>query len=438
MLLDSEPSSRRAIHRLLPSLGGAVFLLSWLITVVGKYHACGRMRSGSSGSGLGVVLPDCVFFSAAALVLWLGLAIRPGRLLARLHVLLILLIAGWSLANFAWLAATGIQLEPSVLLILVKDPGEFWPIVQNHLQKNLRYGLPIILGLFVAAWAVGYNLYRPGLVIRRACLLRAGAAGFVLAASAVACGIYRADPAFGTAVLGFSSHWHVLVDCCRTGPRQGEARSSHPLVGGRQYPAPELPELPRPNIILVFLESLPYARTSLADPANDVTPWLAQLASQGVEFTDTHCPVPHTRKAMWAALTGTYPDLSQDHVEAVLVDKPYAGLPSILKGAGYRSAFFCMAKGSFECGPGFCHNLGFDWAWFRENLGDPSAHLGYLGGDDCRMLAPMQQWMSASRSSWSPSRRRPTIPTKCRPSSPRRPHSPPTGTCRRCGTAITS
>ena len=351
MSADSHPSLRQTIYGFFPSSSGVVFLLSWLLTVAGKYHAYSRMKSGSSGTGLGIVLPDCVFFSAAALVLWLGLAIRPCRLLARLHVLLILLIAGWSLANFAWLAATGIQLEPSVLLILVKDPGEFWPVVQNHLAKNLKYGLPIILGLFVATVAAGYSLLRPRLVMRRGCLLRAGAAGLIWAGSAVGCRIYSADPAFETAVLGFSSDWHVLLWCCRTGPQQPVARSSHPLACGPQYPVPTLPEQSRPNIILVFLESLPYARTSLADPANDVTPCLAQLASEGVEFANTHCPVAHTRKAMWAALTATYPDLAQDHVEAVLGENPYAGLPSILKAAGYRSAFFCMAKGSFECGP---------------------------------------------------------------------------------------
>lgn len=391
------PSSRQAISRFFPSLIGMVFLLSWLVTVAGKYHAYSRMKSSLPGTGLGVVLPDCMFFAAAATVLWLGLAVCPCRLLARLYVLLILLIAGWSLANVAWLMATGIQLQPSVPLILVKDPGEFWPIVQNHLMKRMSYGLPIILGLLAATATAGYRLWRPNLVMRRGCLFRAGVAGLAWAGSAIGCHVYSANPAFETAVLAFSSHWHVLKWCVRSGQRQPIADSSHPLARGSQYAAPLPPGQSRPNIVLVFLESLPYARTSMADPATDATPWLAQFASQGVEFTNTRCSVAHTRKAMWAALTATYPDLGQDHVEAVLSEKTYAGLPSILKAAGYRSAFFCMAKGSFECGPGFCRNLGFDWAWCRENLGDPSAYLGYLGGDDCRMLAPMQEWISASR-----------------------------------------
>ena len=54
-----------------------------------------------------------------------------------------------------------------------------------------------------------------------------------------------------------------------------------------------------------------------------------------------------------------------------------------------------MSKGSFECGPGFFTNLGFDWVWFRENLGDESAHLGYLSGDDCRMIEPAMEWLMA-------------------------------------------
>jgi hypothetical protein len=86
----------------------------------------------------------------------------------------------------------------------------------------------------------------------------------------------------------------------------------------------------------------------------------------------------------------------EDYVEAVPMNPAYEGLPSILRRVGYRSAFFEMSKGSFECAPGFFANLSFDWAWFRENLEDPSAHLGYMSGDDCRMIAPAFEWVSQS------------------------------------------
>ena len=75
--------------------------------------------------------------------------------------------------------------------------------------------------------------------------------------------------------------------------------------------------------------------------------------------------------------------------------KPYESLATILGRTGYRTAFFEMSKGNFECAPGFFSNMGFDWAWFRENLEDPSAYIGYLGGDDCRMIEPAFEWIKA-------------------------------------------
>ena len=73
-------------------------------------------------------------------------------------------------------------------------------------------------------------------------------------------------------------------------------------------------------------------------------PVLAQLAAEGVAFTNTRVPVPQTGKAFWAALARTMPDVGPDYVEAVLEDEPREGLPSVLRRLGYRSAFFQMAN----------------------------------------------------------------------------------------------
>jgi hypothetical protein len=107
-------------------------------------------------------------------------------------------------------------------------------------------------------------------------------------------------------------------------------------------------------------------------------------------------PVSQTGKAYWATFTGTTPDIERDYIEAVLVDRPYESLMTILRRCGYRSAFFTMAKGTFEAGPATMANMGFDWAWHRENLQDPGAHIGYLGGDDFRLIEPAFAWVDKS------------------------------------------
>ncbi|MHC4092404.1 MAG: sulfatase family protein, partial [Planctomycetota bacterium] len=38
---------------------------------------------------------------------------------------------------------------------------------------------------------------------------------------------------------------------------------------------------------------------------------------------------------------------------------------------------------------------GFDWGWWPENLQDPSASLGFLAGDDLRMIEPAFAWAEA-------------------------------------------
>jgi phosphoglycerol transferase MdoB-like AlkP superfamily enzyme len=119
-----------------------------------------------------------------------------------------------------------------------------------------------------------------------------------------------------------------------------------------------------------------------------------QVARQSVRFKRTYTVLPYTTKAFWAALTGTTPTVQEDYVEAIPMNPPYEGMASILRRAGYRSAFFEMSKGSFECAPGLFANLAFDWAWFRENLEDKSAYLGYMGGDDCRIIAPAFKWVT--------------------------------------------
>ncbi|MCX5638912.1 MAG: sulfatase-like hydrolase/transferase, partial [Planctomycetota bacterium] len=136
--------------------------------------------------------------------------------------------------------------------------------------------------------------------------------------------------------------------------------------------------------------------TSLADRQDNLTPYLATLAKQGVEFTNARSSVPHTNKALFALLTGRFPSPSQDVAEAVPVAKPYASIAAILKQKlNFRTACFESANGSFECWPGLAYNLGFDKFWAREDLNDPNAFVGYFASDEFSMLKPITEWIKA-------------------------------------------
>jgi phosphoglycerol transferase MdoB-like AlkP superfamily enzyme len=120
-------------------------------------------------------------------------------------------------------------------------------------------------------------------------------------------------------------------------------------VGERQIVVPQCSPDKLPNIVLVLLESVSYSVTPLSDSKLDTMPHLARLTQEGVEFRRTYAPVSHTTKAFWATLTSTTPVIRGDYVEAIPMIRLYEGLPTILAKVGYRSAFFEMSRGSFEC-----------------------------------------------------------------------------------------
>jgi len=351
-----------------------------------------------------VVLPDVLFVGAVAVLISFLYAMKPSAFSARCALSVSVVVSGWSVLNTGWLMKSGAQLQPGVVKVMLRDFKELWPFVQPFVARSLWQSVGLIVVGVVVCGIVSYCLIRPRKVVggRVHHVRWMTARALVVVALFLVQSVSKADsePSFATGVLSFSSHEHALACFLRGGsgnPHPTVLTRNIARVGERHVVGPTRTSDELPNIILVLLESISYEATSLCDPALDTMPNLALLAHEGAEFTLTRVPVAHTTQAFWATLTSSTPVIQGGHVEAVPMDQPYEGLPSILAKAGYRSAFFEMSKGSFECAPGFFNNLAFDWAWFRENLEDPSAHIGLVSGDDCRMLDPAFEWaMSGS------------------------------------------
>ncbi|NIA17139.1 MAG: sulfatase-like hydrolase/transferase, partial [Planctomycetes bacterium] len=148
------------------------------------------------------------------------------------------------------------------------------------------------------------------------------------------------------------------------------------------------------NVIIVILEGLAYKQTSLYNSTLNLTPYLTKLADECVSFENARAPVTHTTKALFSILTGRFPSVSQDFVEAIPAEKNYASLATILRDKlGYRTAFFQSALGSFEARPGLVYNLGFDTFWARNDLNDPNKYLGYLASDEFAIIEPVTDWL---------------------------------------------
>jgi len=383
-----------------------VFLLAaaLLVTVLAKLRIVRSCAPPSVVEAwLGVALPDLAFFSGLATLGALAYAVWPRKWTARLTLVLATLVLVWAVLNGIWLAVTGVQLQPGVLQVVLRHPTDFWPTVRPHLGYHPRVALGLVVAVPAAlAWVI-WRIVRPA----PAKLARGwwvGGAAVCAALVILLLAVHRRAtrsfvPESLDQVLGYSSHWGVIESAFATSdltPAPGTPARHVPIAGERSVGLPPAASAVRPNIVLLMLESVPYTAAVAGTPEYEAMPTLNRLAGEGMLFESLRVPVPQTGKAMWATLTGTTPDVGPDYVESVLADAPYEGLPTLLARVGYRSAFFEMSKGTFQCAPATFANFGFDWAWFRENLEDASADLGYLSGDDFRMLDPALAWATSA------------------------------------------
>jgi len=403
-MMNPRPFVRQFRWRRRPAPEQLLLGLALICTVGAKVFFLHREGQPHEWSiGLLSSLPDFVFFSTVWLVLCLAYLAIPYGIIARLGLLVSLAILLWSIANGSWLLNARVQLCPGVFAVLLGNFLEFWPAVWTHLRENIDVAVPILSGIGLAFLWVAWRVLCPrrrrvhGARLRRRAR-RAGVAWVVLIIGYVGLSTVASEN-FHRLVLSYNCHWHSLLDLAKSWRTAApDVNSRHvPRAGERSLVLPQDPS-PRPNVVVLLLESISHKATSLADQTEDVTPTLVALAQQGVEIGPMRVPVSQTSKAYWAAFTGTWPDAEPDFVEAALVDEPYESLATVLRRVGYRSGFFAMSKGSFKAAPATMANLGFDWAWYRENLGDESAYIGYLAGDDMRMIEPALEWAASENS----------------------------------------
>jgi phosphoglycerol transferase MdoB-like AlkP superfamily enzyme len=385
----------------LPRLESVVLMVGFFWNLYGKYYVLIRTHShGLLWSLLSVSPSDFAFFAALAAVTALVHAWRPGKWSARFAIILAFVAAGWAAANMAWLMAVGVQIHVGVFADLLRYPREFGSIVTNRLVH--ASGLTFLLAVAAAAslMIAGWRLSWPERVSRRR--RRYAYQATLAAAFAVLCLAYgrstqsmvAADPR--CAALSYSSHSFGIASLLGfdgsakpdiTGEARHVARKGERILG---YPRGE--QVPRPHVFMVVMESTGLWATSLGRQPSDSTPMLSELTERGILFENARIVVTHTTQSQFGVLTGVLPSLDGGFAEAVFVDRPYESLVTILQRFGYRARFCEMVRASFECGPGLMANLGFDSFWSREDLGDPSTHLGYLAGDDFRMIEPAFRW----------------------------------------------
>ena len=114
---------------------------------------------------------------------------------------------------------------------------------------------------------------------------------------------------------------------------------------------------PKPNIILITLDTTRADRMGFLGSNRGLTPNLDALAKQAAVFTRAYSQVPLTTASHATILTGTYPQFNQvnDFGSSLAADLPYR--PDILHHQGYQTAAFV---GSIVLDPGGGLAPGFD------------------------------------------------------------------------------
>jgi len=113
----------------------------------------------------------------------------------------------------------------------------------------------------------------------------------------------------------------------------------------------------RLNILLCVIESARADFLSCAGHPRPTTPFLDQMAREGVRFPNMITNAPSSLPALASLLTGKPVVAHGAHEENPRIEAGHKRLPEILKTAGYRTAAFCTAP---ELGPEAGLAQGFD------------------------------------------------------------------------------
>src|SRR6266850_3052323 len=161
---------------------------------------------------------------------------------------------------------------------------------------------------------------------------------------------------------------------------------------------------PKPNVILITLDTARADRMGFMGSDRGLTPSLDALAKQAAVFTRAYSQVPLTTASHATILTGTYPQFNHvnDFGSPLAADLPY--LPDILHHRGYQTAAFV---GSIVLDPGGGLAPGFDRgfdvydAGFHNRQPNESRYdsVERRAGD---VIARAQAWLKDHRSKSRP------------------------------------
>lgn len=135
------------------------------------------------------------------------------------------------------------------------------------------------------------------------------------------------------------------------------------------------------NVVLVLIEGARTDHLSVFGARRRTTPFLEELAADGVRFPHMFTVAPSTVSAHASLLTGRFPSAHGTHDEQPRLGAAEQLLPDVLRAAGYRTAAFCTSR---AVGPESGFARGFDvfhTQRYQNRIADRAMSYGRRAGD---------------------------------------------------------
>lgn len=333
---------------------------------------------------------------------------RELRWIVMAMVIALCILAG---VDFAYESATGQAPTASTLLFSASSWRDMLPLVRSEATPVRVFA---ILGgaALAVAWFWWLGKQTPSASARtprhdRAALLAAVIGALALLTPTISTGVVPMERhAEGTLVAfvktSASTEGHEAV----LSVHQEFAATGRPRWHSADMRLQATEKTKALNVVVVMLESVRAASTTLHAPELPTTPFLNRLAQEGMVVADMSVVYPRTNGAWMAILGGQYP-LTIEGVTRWTVEnerqRRIRSLPSLLREQGYATAFFTPTDLDFLDEIAVVRALEFEHVVSEPELKVADRQrTNYLGQADESMVEPILEWTAAQRRAGRP------------------------------------
>lgn len=144
---------------------------------------------------------------------------------------------------------------------------------------------------------------------------------------------------------------------------------------------PEKASAYRPNIVLIFMESMSANLMQRFGQEKMLTPFLDSLYTQSLSFLNFYSSGIHTNHGMYSTLY-SFPAIMKRNAMKGSVIPLYSGLPTILQNNGYHTMFFMTHESQYDNMNAFFRTNGFQEIFSQENYPSEKVVSGFGVQDD--------------------------------------------------------